>query len=631
MCGINGILSKTPSIQGQDIKHVCETMRDLLAHRGPDNAGLWASSNNQVCLGHRRLSIIDLQSHSNQPFKSNNSRYILTFNGEIYNYKILKTELEKQGVKFTTDSDTEVLLNAFILWGKQCVNKLHGMFAFAIWDQKENKLFCARDRAGEKPFYYALINDNFIFASELKSLLSWPEVKKELNQQSILDFLSFGFIPEPRTIWSDCFKLSPGHYLEVTVDNEGRSHLKEETQYWDFEFTPDYSKQDWTDEILSTLSECSSEMTCSDVPLGSFLSGGVDSSAVTAALSHSGHNVKTYTIGFDEENYDERPWAKMVSEQYHTQHNERVVKPHDINSVFDKMLWHYDEPFSDYSYLPTYYVCRDAKKDITVALSGDGADEAFAGYLKYQRLGSIEHYKKFLPRQAFGLMSAAATPMLGQTNRLARMLKQYGESNEKLLADMLFIGAPLASVKSVTHGSTQKELNHYTPYDTVARHLQSAKPDEVGLINSMRYLDMKLTLASDILVKVDRASMAVSLEVRPVFLHPKMLSLAQRIPSNLLADKDHTKQALKLAMKKWLPESLLFRKKMGFAMPLKSWLNTDKQSPLSMPVIHEQLNDTINLKTFNKFKLAHQSGRADYTALLHSIYFLNSWLLKWQH
>ncbi len=631
MCGINGILSSKPTVQGKDIKQLGEKMRDLLAHRGPDNAGLWVSQNNTVCLGHRRLAIIDLDIQSNQPFHSTNSRYILTFNGEIYNYKAIKAELEKQSIEFHTNSDTEVLLNAYITWGKNCLDKLHGMFAFAIWDQKEKKLFCARDRAGEKPFYYAHINNNFIFSSELKSLLEWPELKKELNQQSILDYISLGFIPDPKTIWSDCSKLSPGHYLEVQVDSDGKSHLKNETQYWDFKFTPDYSIKNWSDEILSTLSDCSTEMTCADVPIGSFLSGGVDSSSVTAALSHSGQNINTYTIGFEEKNYDERPWAKLVSEQYNTQHTDRLVKSHDIGAVFDKMLWHYDEPFSDYSYLPTYYVCRDAKKDITVALSGDGADEALAGYLKYQRLGSINHYRKYMPRPAIRALSQMASPILGHTNRIARMLKQYSEPNERLLADMLFIGAPFATVKSIARGNIAKEIKHYTPYDTVAQHLQKAKPAEVGLINSMRYLDMKLTLAGDILVKVDRASMAVSLEVRPVYLHPKMLNLAQRIPSNLLADKDHSKQALKLAMKKWLPDSLLFRKKMGFAMPLKSWLSNEDKSPLGMSVIHEQLKDMVDFKTFNKLKNAHEAGQADYTALIHSMYFLNNWLLKWQN
>jgi len=604
-------------------------MRDLLQHRGPDNAGHWLSENKTIYLGHRRLSIIDLGSHANQPLKSSDSRYWLTFNGEIYNYKSLRVELEQLGAIFATSSDTEVLLNAYSVWGKSCLEKLHGMFAFAIWDQKSKSLFCARDRTGEKPFYYAHVNNSFIFASELKALLPWPELKKDLDQQSILDFLALGYIPEPRTIWSDCKKLEPGHYLEVSTDFKGRAKAHNPVQYWDYEFTPEHSTKDWSEEILTTLSECSSEMTCSDVPLGTFLSGGVDSSAVTAALSHSGHDVKTFTIGFDEESYDERPWANKVSQQYHTQHTDKVIQSGDVSSVFDKMLWHYDEPFSDYSYLPTYYVCREAKKHITVALSGDGADEIFAGYLKYQRLGSIEHYRNYCPRPAINLLSTMVNPMLSHTNRFGRMLKQYGESNEKLLADMLFVGAPSSALKSITQGSTANALNNYHPGDTISRHLQSARPDEVGLIDSMRYLDMKLTLAGDILTKVDRASMAVSLEVRPVFLHPKMLALTQRIPSNLLADKDHSKQAMKVAAKKWLPDDLLFRKKMGFAMPLKHWLNSGEKSPLSMPTMHPQLTDTVNLEVFNKMLSTHESGRADYTALLHSVYFLNNWLLKW--
>lgn len=629
MCGINGILSSKPTIRGMDIKAVGEVMRDQLIHRGPDHAGLWTSSNNRVCLGHRRLSIIDLEQHSNQPFTSEDSRYILTFNGEIYNFQHLKQELQALGFKFHTKSDTEVLLNAFICWGKQCLDKLHGMFAFAIWDQKKQTLFCARDRTGEKPFYYAHVNNNFIFASELKALLKWPDLPDELNQQSILDFLSLGFIPDDRTIWSSCHKLPPGHYMEVTADDDGRTRLRPVVQYWDFQFNPDHTKQDWSEEILSTLSECSNEMAVSDVPLGTFLSGGVDSSAVTAALCNSGNPTKTYTIGFEEEGYDERPWARMVSEQYNTQHTEKLIQSSDINDIFEKMLWHYDEPFSDYSYLPTYYVCREAKKHITVALSGDGGDESLAGYLKYQRLGSIEQYRHYLPRTGFKTLSGLMGPVLGYTNRMTRMLKQYGETDSKLLGDMLFIGAPLPMLNSLTGGQTLSELGNYSPQDTIAGHLQSAKPEDVGLVNSMRYLDMKLTLAGDILVKVDRASMAVSLEVRPVFLHPRMLDLAQRIPSHLLADSSHSKQALKVAAKDWLPDSLLFRKKMGFAMPLKHWLKAENNSPFSLPDTHEHLHNIINLKQFQKLRTAHESGRVDYTAILHSVFFLNKWLQKW--
>jgi len=275
-------------------------MRDELAHRGPDHAGFWSSEDGRVCLGHRRLAIVDLTADANQPFVAGDARYVITFNGEIYNFVALRRELAGHGVHFRTRSDTELLLEAFRFWGEDCLNRLSGMFAFAIWDSVDRVLFCARDRAGEKPFYYAPSPTRFLFGSELKAIACWPDFNRRLSCEALIDYLSFGFVPDPRTIWEDCRKLPPGHCLWVRVGHGGRPVVDSPVAWWDMQFRPDTSVRDWGPVIRDCLTSAASEMTVADVPVGTFLSGGVDSSSVTAALARTGKSVRTFTVGFHE-------------------------------------------------------------------------------------------------------------------------------------------------------------------------------------------------------------------------------------------------------------------------------------------------------------------------------------------
>ncbi len=358
---------------------IVEEMRDCMAHRGPDHAGIWLSEDACVCLGHRRLAIVDLSPEATQPFVSHDGRFVISFNGEIYNFRGLREELRAQGVPFHTQSDTEVLVEAFRYWGENCLQRLSGMFAFAIWDIVERHLFCARDRVGEKPFYYTILGNSFLFASELKALVLWPGFRKEIHYPALMDYLSLGFIPDPKSIWEGCHKLPPGHQMSVEIKPRGTLVVGKPAAYWDMRFDPDYSVADWGPHILETLQKSAAEMAFADVPVGTFLSGGVDSSSVTAALSKAGHAVTAFTVGFQEQDYDERPWAHEVTQLYGTPHTEKIVQPEDVTRVFRQMIWHYDEPFNDYSYLPTFYVCREARQAVTVALSGDGGDELFAG------------------------------------------------------------------------------------------------------------------------------------------------------------------------------------------------------------------------------------------------------------
>jgi asparagine synthase (glutamine-hydrolysing) len=624
MCGIVGAISDAPVTQ-----QAIEEMRDSMAHRGPDHAGIWLSEDSRICLGHRRLAIVDLTPEANQPFVTRDGRFVICFNGEIYNFQVLREELRARGILFHTRSDTEVLGEAFRFWGDQCLDRLCGMFAFAIWDTVERRLFCARDRAGEKPFYYALLGHSFLFASELKALTLWPGFRREIHYPALVDYLALGFVADPKSIWESCYKLPPGHQMSVQIERGGIPVASEPAAYWDMRFDPDYSVTDWGPRILETLQMSAAEMAFADVPVGTFLSGGTDSSSVTAALSKAGHSVTAFTIGFQDQDYDERPWARQVAQLYGTPHTERIVQPEDVTSVFRQMLWHYDEPFNDYSYLPTFYVCQEARQAVTVALSGDGGDELFAGYTKYRQLGLRRDMERFITPSFIHLLATGAGRLLPETSHLRRKVRPYEMDPATMMVYMMAGGFSQSVLHAAARGPLAEALKHYVPADAILPLLRRAQPDEVGLVNCMRYLDLKLTLAGDMLVKVDRASMAVSLEVRPVYLHRDMLTLAGRIPPNLLCDRNHTKKALKSALRAWLPDSVLFRKKMGFAMPLNKWLRGDLRQSFSQNHGENPLDELLDASLLDELMHTHASTDADLSSLIHSLYFLKHWLAQW--
>ena len=625
MCGIVGVLSTAPVDRA-----LVERMRDKLAHRGPDHAGVWQSPGRNICLAHRRLAIIDLDVRSNQPMCSHDERFVITFNGEIYNYRAIRKELVTGGVQFRTESDTEVLLEAYRLWGPNMLDRLSGMFAFALWDAKTRTLFCARDRAGEKPFYYALVNGTFIFASELKGLLEWPGVGREIDYEALIDFLTIGFVADPKSIWKDVRKLPPAHSIAVVMSENGHAVCSQPYRFWSLPFGGG-SIYATPEEIRATLLRAADEMAIADVPLGTFLSGGVDSSAVTAALSLSGHSVRSFTIGFDEPAFDERKWARQVADRYQTAHVERTVDPADMTAVLEFLGWHYDEPFNDYSSVPTYYLCREARQSITVALSGDGADELFAGYRKYQRLVRRSELSGLLPVGVASVLATISQHTLGENNHWRRTLTQYGLSAPQMLADMLCTGFTLHHLRQVARGPLAEALQNYDPHRLVEQLLKEAPPDEVGLVNSMRHLDLALTLPGDILTKVDRASMSVSLEVRPLFLHRNVMELAARIPATALVSNASAKIALKDAVRPWLPDALIDRRKQGFAMPLPQWLKGD--SPLGSRIqkigTSSPLNTILDMKHVTKLSAAHAQGEGSFAAIVYSVFVLEQWLSKW--
>jgi len=503
------------------------------------------------------------------------------------------------------------------------------MFAFAIWDCEERSLFCARDRAGEKPFYYTFVNGTFIFGSELKSLLLWPGFRQVISYPALIDFFTFGFVADPKCIWEGSLKLAPAHAMIVRLSEDNTVVSEEPYPYWDMTFDPDYRVSNWDTIILDNLQAASQEMAFADVPVGAFLSGGVDSSSVTAALSRAGCQVNSFTIGFDETSHDERPWARQVAKRYSANHTERVVQPSDISAVLQKMLYHYDEPFNDYSYLPTYYVCREARKSITVALSGDGGDEAFAGYRKYERLAKRAMVERTISRPVARILAHSGQTILPKTSSHWRTLYQYSLPADSMMSDMITTGFSHAMLRHLARGPLAAALKHYSPMDAILPLVGKAPPREVSLINTMRYIDLKFTLPGDILVKVDRASMAVSLEVRPVFLHRDLLTLAGRIPPALLADQHQAKKILKSALQAWLPHPLLYRKKQGFAMPLRKWLNTDLSNDFLLDGQPTSLDDFLDPVELQKTIGIQTSKGIDTTSKIHAIFFLGRWLEYW--
>ncbi|MGH7512044.1 MAG: asparagine synthase (glutamine-hydrolyzing) [Gemmatimonadales bacterium] len=569
MCGIVGAISSSPIDP-----RVLDRMRDDLAHRGPDHAASWVSSDGSVGLGHRRLAVIDPLPEANQPFASHDGRFLLVYNGELYNYRALKTELETHGVRFRTRSDSEVLLEAYRRWGEGALARFSGMFAFAIWDQAERTLFCARDRAGEKPLYYAALAGAFLFASEPKVFSSWPMFARRIHYPALLDYLAYGFVPDPKCIWEHCAKLPPGHCMTVRTGTRGRPVIQEPHPWWDWSFDPEPNEPDWTRRVLDTLTGAAREMTIADVPLGVFLSGGVDSSSVVAALAQGGggERIKTFTIGFDDAACDERHWARAVAARYGTEHHERLLEPQDAEAALHQLMWHFDEPFGDHSFLPTYYLAAETRREVTVALSGDGADEIFAGYRRYSRAMRRVGVRRFLPDRLLARVALAADRRLHPDGRVRRLSAKYGYDAAAMVTGIFTHGLANSALAAHARGPLAAELQHYDPREVISRLLQRAPPERVGLVNTLRYIDFKHTLPGDILVKVDRACMAVALEVRPVYLHRDMLRLAGAIPGAQLAGPAHTKETLKVAVGGWLPAGNIRRGKQGFLAPLNRWL-----------------------------------------------------------
>ncbi len=628
MCGLAGIHLPDGAMPDRAL---LARMNDALTHRGPDEAGLHVEPG--VGLAHRRLSIIDIAT-GQQPLWNEDGSVVVVFNGEIYNFADLARELVAAGHALRTHSDTEVIVHAWEQWGEDCVTRFRGMFAFALWDRNRRTLFLARDRLGIKPLYYARLADGaLIFASELKSLLLHPGFRRALDVRAVEDYFAFGYVPEPRTIFTTASKLEPGHTLRV---NGARTVGPR--RYWDVPFAlrANENEADAARELVERLREAVRIRLVSEVPLGAFLSGGVDSSAIVAMMAQVADGpVNTCSISFGEREFDESAHAEQVARQYKTAHSSERVASDDFDLV-DGLATLYDEPFADSSALPTWRVCQLARKRVTVALSGDGGDENFAGYRRYRFHLFEERMRSLLPaglrRPLFGALGRGY-PKLDWAPRVLRGRSTFQSLARDTLEGYLHnVGVVNQENRDRLYGATLKrELQGYNAVEVLRRHAAQAPTDHP--LSLVQYLDLKTYLPGDILTKVDRASMAHALEVRvPILDHP-FVEWVSGLPPAFKLNDGMGKRIFKRALEPYLSKDILYRPKMGFAVPLAEWFRGPLRDHLRRSLFDGRLAGTGLFDTgfIRRVVDEHQSGRREHSALLWSLLMFERWQEKVGH
>ena len=625
MCGITGIFD-TRGQRSVD-RAVLERMNTSQAHRGPDGEGVHVEPG--VGLGHRRLSIIDVAT-GQQPLYNEDGSVVVVFNGEIYNYQSLIPELVALGHAFHTKSDTEVIVHAWEAWGERCVERFRGMFAFALWDRNRETLFLARDRLGVKPLYYALLPEGtLLFGSELKSLLAHGGLARTIDPHAIEEYFALGYVAEPRTVFQGARKLPPAHTLAIRRGEP----LREPACYWDPRFTLDrvLTPDEAFAELTARLDESVKLRLISEVPLGAFLSGGVDSSAVVASMARvSDGPVNTCSISFADPAFDESKYAAMVAERYRTRHFVDRVESDDFDLI-DELARVYDEPYADSSAIPTYRVCQLARRHVTVALSGDGGDESFGGYRRYRLHMGEERLRRALPQSVRG-------PLFGA---LGRAYPKADWAPRFLRAKSTFQALGRDSVAAYFHGVSilrddmrrrlfspafRRELGGYDAIEVFRRHAALAGTDDPLAL--VQYLDLKTYLVGDINTKVDRASMAHSLEVRePLMDHPLVEWLGS-LPSSFKVRGGEGKWLLKKALEPRLPKDVLYRPKMGFAVPLARWFRGPLRERVRGALLGDRLAETgiFEASYLRRLLDDHQSGIRDYSAPLWTILMFDAFL-----
>lgn len=623
MCGICGIVSLAGGMlaEKQTLAKMCQTLR----HRGPDDEGFYEASN--VLLGMRRLSIIDLNT-GHQPICNEDSSLWVIFNGEIYNYRELRQQLKQRGHQFTTESDTEVIIHAYEEYGVQCVTHFNGMFAFAIWDEAQQQLFIARDRLGIKPLYYWTNGAQLIFGSELSALLVHPDVPQEFDWRALDQFLTVEYIPAPGTILQNVYKLPPGHWL---LFSENGVQIK---QYWDVPERPFSGSQS---EAVETLKELITDAVrlrlVSDVPLGAFLSGGIDSSTIVATMSQTANSpVNTFSIGFDEQSYNELPYARLVAAQFQSNHHEEILEP-DITNLALQLLNHLDEPLADFSIFPTYLVSKVASKQVKVALSGDGGDELFGGYDTYVAQQADRYYgqlpdilrQKMLP--ALFNMIPPQPVKKGLINKAKRFVE--GAALSPVWQHTRWMSFMTDDDKAALyHSDLAQQTNGRSALSFVELYFQQAANRDS--LAQQQYVDVKTYLADNILTKVDRMSMAVSLEARVPLLDYRLVEFALNLPPQWKMQGSKTKLILRQAMQGTLPAAVLSKPKQGFSIPLKHWL----RGPLRPLLTDTLAPSTIARRglfqpaTVNRWIEEHLNGRFNHSHRLWALMVLELWQQK---
>jgi asparagine synthase (glutamine-hydrolysing) len=627
MCGITGIVDireKRPINQG-----LIRDMNDSLTHRGPDGEGFHFEPG--VGLGHRRLSIIDLEG-GKQPLYNEDETVVVTYNGEIYNFQELVTELKSLGHTFRTHCDTEVIVHAWEQWGTECLRRFNGMFAFALWDRNQDTLFLARDRLGIKPVYYALQPDgHLVFGSELKAVMWNPAVSRELDPLAVEDYFTFGYVPEPRSIYKAVQKLEPGTYLCIKRGQAPGTPVR----YWDVPLDDaPRALGSWD----STCSELREQLKASvdrrlvaDVPLGAFLSGGIDSSAVVAMMRElDTESLLTCSIGFNEKRYDESIYADMVAKAKKTNHKSEKVEAGDYG-LLERLVDLYDEPYADSSAIPTYRVCELARKHVTVALSGDGGDENYIGYRRYNLFAVEEKLRSVFPdkfrNSVFGFLGDYY-PKLDWAPRVFRGKTTFqalarSSANAYLHGVSIF---PEEGRSWLFSESFKRELQGYSSREVFANYMK--EKDFSDPLRMIQYLDFKTYLPGDILTKVDRASMAHSLEVRVPFLDHNYVEWTAELPTSSKLKGGNGKRILKEALRPLLPEEVLFRKKMGFAVPLDMWFRGSLKDRMMASLEGSALVDcgVFNPNSLRQIGKDHRSGRRNYSAVLWALLMFEGFL-----
>lgn len=617
MCGICGIFEpdRKTAIECAKLK----AMSDAIVHRGPDDEGHHTGPG--IGLGFRRLSIIDL-SGGHQPLCNEDGTVWIVFNGEVYNFEELNRRYLSNGHKFRTRSDTETIVHLYEELGEACFAELRGMFGLALWDARRRKLLLARDRLGKKPLFYSWNGKRLLFGSEIKSL--WPAggLSKEIDVEALSDYFSYQYVPAPKTIYREVRKLRPAHYLVV----EGPQIR--ETPYWDIPFHDirQLSEEEWCEAFLAEYRTAVKSRLVSDVPLGAFLSGGVDSSSVVALMNEFQPPVTTCSIGFTESSYDEAKEAKQFASSIGANHYEETVQPRAID-VIPKLAWHYDEPFADSSAVPTYYVSQMARRHVTVALSGDGGDESFAGYRRYKLTQWEDRIRSRVPEWARkGVIGPIGDvyPKLGWAPRVFRA-KNTLQSLARTAIDGYFHGiscCPPAMKRELLSGDVRRQLAGYDSADVLREHYQRAQTDDP--LSRIQYVDIKTYLVDDILTKVDRASMAVSLEVRCPLLDHKLMELIAQMPSSLKLKNGQGKYIFKKALEKVLPAQVLTRRKKGFAVPMAEWFRGELKEFARDRVI-DRPDEALNPALLKRCWSQHQSGERDWSALLWCVLMFKGW------
>lgn len=632
MCGIAGIFSQTPARNASQLEAAAVQMANALHTRGPDSHGVWVEQKSGIALSHRRLAIIDLSPEGHQPMLSASGRYVISFNGEIYNYRELRKQLE---YRWRGESDTEVLLAAIESWGvTKTLQQLNGMFAFALWDTHENTLILARDRMGEKPLYYGWVGGDFVFASELKALQTLPYWQPSINRDALHSFMRYSYVPAPHSIYERIYKLLPAHYAMIKI---GQQEV-EQKPYWSYAaMVKENAAQRMTisvEEATNMLEEklrfAVGQRMMSDVPLGAFLSGGIDSSSVVALMqAQSSRPIKTFTIGFNEQGFDEAPFAKAVAAHLKTEHTEMYISSAQAAAVIPQLPIIYDEPFADVSQIPTFLVSQFALQHVTVALSGDGGDEIFGGYNRYVRGPVIWNTLAAIPipirKMAAKLLLAAHTILLRKTNpnaaspiyQLARKLGNYYEKMGIESAQEFY-----QKICSIHDHPEEIVLGANVP-----SHPSSQLPLTLHYGEWMMLQDALTYFPDDILTKVDRASMAVSLETRTPFTDIDVMAFAWQLPLNMKIRGNKGKWLLRQMLYRHVPQELIERPKAGFNVPIGAWLRGSLKEwagdLLSPSTLKKQ--GFLNPEAVEKMWQIHQSGQRDLEHRLWSILMFQAW------